>query len=563
MKILSKLFVLFLAGTVTFVACDDKFLDGPAQGVLDGGTLVGAGPDVTLIAAYSLLDGFAAFGGWGGAGSNWIFGSVASDDAVKGSEPGDQQATTDVEIYQWSTGAANGYLNDKWANVYEGVSRANSTLQILANAETLSESEKNRIEGESKFLRAHYHFEAYRFWKNVPYYTEDDVDFKKPNNVDILPNIISDLERAIATLPVTQNDAGRVTKWTAKAYLGRVKLHGGDMAGANAILADVVNNGPYGLQDCFHEVFSALVDNGPETILAYQASSNDGDPNGANGNQNDRLNFPHSGSPFGCCGFHQPTQNLVNAFKVDANGLPMLDGTWNDADLTAADAVDPRLDWTSGRDGVPYLDWGTHAPGWIRDRPWAGPYSPKKNVYEKNSSAGSTVGWANYQLNSLNLHLLRFADVVLMYAETEVEMGNLENARTLVNRIRTRAGNCAPAPEGAEVTTTLDDPRIDWANYKVGTYDATWTDQAVARTAVRFERRLELAMEGHRFFDLRRWGTAASTLNAFVASEIKVRAYLNAATAYDSKHDLYPIPTTQIDLSIVDGVKTLEQNPGW
>ncbi len=558
--------IAIVASGLLFAACSEEFLDGPAQGVLDSTTLANeSGVQATLIAAYSMLDGWGGFGGWGGAGSNWIFGSVASDDAYKGSEPGDQQPSTDVELYQWSTGGADGYLNDKWGNVYEGVNRTNATLTLLTTVEGISPEAAQSIEGESKFLRAHYHFEAYRYWGNIPIYTEADTDFRKANGSQeaAISAIIADLDAAISLLPASQGQIGRVTSWTAKAYKGRVLMASGDLNGAKAVLSDVVNSGPYQLEDCFHDVFSAADDNGPETILAYQASSNDGDGGGDNGNRNDRLNFPHGGSPFGCCGFHQPSQNLVNQFKVDANGLPFLDGSANSADVTAADAVDPRLDWSVGRDDVPFLDWGLHAPGWIRDRAWAGPYSPKKNIYEQNAGVGSSVGWANYQLHSMNLHLLRYADVILMLAEAEAETGGLETARELVNMIRTRAGACAQGPDGGAVEVAIDDPAITWANYSVGTYDSPWTDQATAIAAVRMERRLELAMEGHRFFDLRRWGIAQEVLNEYIAVEQTKRNYLTAASNVEARHNLYPLPSVQIELSTVEGESRLTQNAGW
>src|SRR5262249_16590901 len=159
---------------------------------------------------------------------------------------------------------------------------------------------------------------------------------------------------------------------------------------------------------------------GKETILAYQASANDGEPNGNNANYGERLNFPHSGSPFGCCGFHQPSQNLVNYFQVDANGLPLAlsNPNWNarHANFPAGNLtipVDPRLDWTVGRDGVPYKDWGKHDGGWIRAPSYGGTYSPKKNVGEKASNAESAVGWVPTQLNSVNIHIFRYADMLL------------------------------------------------------------------------------------------------------------------------------------------------------
>lgn len=566
MKNIFKYIGILLMVTLALAACKEEFLDGPAQGVLDSGTLGNEdGVEATLIAVYAMLDGYANFGGWGGAGSNWIFGSVASDDAYKGSEPGDQQPSTDVEFYQWSTGGADGYLNDKWRNVYDGINRANATLNLLKSVEGIPSATAQRIEGEARFLRAHYHFEAYKFWGNIPTYTEEDTDFRKANGgADAaLSFIISEIQASIGLLPASQSQVGRVNSWTAKAYLGRVLMFAKDFNGAKATLNDVVSGGPYALEDCFHDVFSAFNDNGPETVLAFQASSNDGDPGGSNANRNDRLNFPHGGSPFGCCGFHQPSQNLVNAFKVDANGLPFLDGSFNNSDVTAADAVDPRLDWSVGRDDVPFLDWGLHAPGWIRDRAWAGPYSPKKNIYEQGSGVGSAVGWASYQLHSMNLHLLRYADVLLMLAEAEVETGGLERARELVNMIRTRAAACAQGADGVSVATTIDDPAITWANYQIGTYDAPWTDQATAREAVRMERRLELAMEGHRFFDLRRWGTFKEVLNDYISVERTKRNYLTGASTVEDRHLWYPLPTLQIELSSVDGADRLTQNPGW
>ncbi len=560
--------VAVIAGTL--LACKEKFLDRPAQGNLDASTLANqSGVEGSLIAAYSMLDGWGNYGGWGAAASNWIWGSVASDDSYKGSEPGDQQPTSDAEFYQWSTGAVDGYLNDKWRANYDGVNRTNATINLLRSIEGISSDDQKRIEGEALFLRAHYHFELYKMWKNIPYYKEDDVDFRKTNvGTDALPLIIGDLDAAIGLLPESQGQVGRVTRWTAKAVKGRVQIYANDFSGALSTLGDVVNSGPYALEDNFHNVFSVAFNNGTETILAYQASVNDGNPSGQNGNRNDRLNFPHGGSPFGCCGFHQPSQNLVNVFKVDADGLPFLDGSWNDVELTAGDVVDPRLDWTTGRDDVPFLDWGLHAPGWIRDRAWAGPYSPKKNIYEKSSGAGSAVGWASYQLTSLNLHLLRFADVMLLLAEAEINAGSIDNARALINQIRARAGQGAQGPDGGDVVVPIDDASITWASYNVGQYPAAGWDKDKATKALKMERRLELAMEGHRFFDLRRWGDAKEVINDYIAKEKTRRNYLTAAEAYTDRHDLYPIPTQQIELSQVTAENggtedRLVQNPGW
>ena len=231
-------------------------------------------------------------------------------------------------------------------------------------------------------------------FKQIPYYTEADEDFRKSNAGDILPDIIADLEAAAAGLPATQSEVGRATSGAANAYLGKARLHAGDFAGAKQAFDAVINSGQYSLAPCFQDNFNASTDNSSESLIAVQFSVNDGDPGAANGNYGTRLGFPHSGSPFGCCGFNQPSQDLVNAFKTDANGLPLIDG----ADITAGDFVDPRLDLSVGRDDVPYWDHGTHQPEWIRDRNFGGPYSPKKMQYWASqssdfSSASSPGAW--------------------------------------------------------------------------------------------------------------------------------------------------------------------------
>lgn len=559
-KIVFRLLLVALIGGFVF-ACSKDFLDAPAQASLDEGTLANqAGVEAALISAYSMLDGWNNDWGtfnppWGSAGSNWIWGSVTSDEAYKGSEPGDQVEIQQVELYQWAPG--NEYFNNKFEALYEGIARSNATIKLMNTAESISE--KGRIEGEARFLRGHYHFDAWKMWKNVPFYTEADEDFRKPNNEDIIPKIIADFTFAKDNLPATQGAVGRATKGAAQAYLGKVYLYTGDYAKAKAEFDAVVNSGLYELEPCFHDMFTTSGENGKEMIFSIQASVNDGSNEGENGNFGDRLNHPHGGSPFGCCGFHQPSQNLVNSHKVDANGLPLLDN-FNNADVTLSDAVDPRLDWTVGRDDVPFLDWGIHDPTWIRARSWAGPYSVKKFIHSNGQQ--SSVGWSNVQLSPVNLPIIRYADVLLMLAECEVELGNLERARQLVNMIRARAADCAQGPSGG--ATTIDDPGITWATYKIGTYDSPWTDATFARKAVRFERKIELAMEGNRFFDLRRWGVAKDVINnQYLPVESTKRTYLQAANAFEDRFMLYPLPSVQIELSKVDGTPQLQQNPGY
>ena len=583
---------MVILGAGALYGCKDFLTDAAApQGTLNEATLANkAGVEGTLIAAYRSLDYTNGVGGTqGSAASNWIWGSITSDDAYKGSESSDATGLNDVEGYHWGTADAEGWYNDKWKAMYEGVVRSNAAIRLLKSVQTsnpgaLSAADAKGIEGEATFLRAHYHFEAWRMWGNIPYYREDDTDVRKTNlaKAAVATEILKDLDAAIALLPATprNGNVGRATSWAAKAYKGRVQMYAGQFPAALITLRDVRASGVYALESSYDKVWSGFQDfaNGKETIFAYQASANDGEPNGNNANYGERLNFPHSGSPFGCCGFHQPSQNLVNFFATDANGLPIVasnPGSWNasnanlSASVSANMSLDPRLDFTVGRDNVPYKDWGQHKPDWIRSPSFSGTYSPKKNVHEKSSGAQSNVGWVNTQLNSVNIHLLRYADVLLLLAEAEVEAGTVDNARIIVNEIRTRAGVKAQGPgvDRGTIAVPINDPSITWAKYNVGLYTVPFASQTVAREAVRNERRLELAMEGQRFFDLRRWGIADVTINAYLkgvggGAEATRRLQLGGSETFATRHALYPIPSIQIELSKSAG-GGLTQNPGW
>ena len=567
--------ILIATGVLTIgviVSCEKTFLEKEPYGSVNEALLASTvkGAETLLIAAYSNLDGFSGWDRgniWGAAASNWSFGSIAGGDAYKGSEAGDQPDVTPIELH--TVDPNNPYLEGKWGTYYDGISRTNGAIKTFKALKDVNETLRTKRIAEARFLRAVYHFDLWKVFRNVPYIDETIVDVRIGNATDILPKIQADLQFAVENLPVTQDETGRATKGAARAILGNTYLWQKKWAEAKTQFDAIIASGAYALNSKYHDNFDAATRNTKEGVLEVQQTVNDGTTD--NGNNGDVLNFPYNGGPAACCGFHQPSQNLVNAFKVDANGLPLLD-TYNDSNVKsdngvkASDpytpdseiALDPRLDWTVGRRGIPYLDWGKH-PGsvWVRDQSYAGPYSPLKNVHSKDQeSKGEVVsasGWTK-GYNANNLKLIRYSDVLLQAAEAEVELGNLEAARKLVNQVRKRASN----PDGFVM-----DGAKPAANYKMSEYTAAWTSADVARKAVRFERRIELGMEGHRFFDLVRWGVAASEKDKYFTKEKTTRPYLGQGRFTAGKSEVFPIPAKAITQSAKDGAPTLKQNPGY
>jgi starch-binding outer membrane protein, SusD/RagB family len=571
-------------------ACSDSFLTRPPQGQYSPASLTNSkGIEGILIGAYGMLDG-QGIGGqapWENEVQNWVFGGIPSDDAYKGTDAGDQPEQSFIERYDYQ--ATNGHIKNKWRGLYEGVSRTNNVLDNLPDVKDITDARRKQIEAEAKFLRGYYHFEARKIFRYAPFIDEKIYDIadpnstKVPNDKEIWPNIEADFTAAAAVLPETQAQPGRPTKWAALAHLAKTYMYQGfdvatgapnsaKLTAAKAVLDQIVNSGKFKLIDNFSQNFDSDTRNNAESIFEVQyakSASDDGASTAGMG-----LAHPYA-SPWGCCGFYQPSQNLVNAYKTDANGLPLLD-TFNDVDVkndqgipeTAAytpDAgrLDPRLDWTVGRRGILYKDFKIHNSDFIRDQTYAGPYSPKKHVASKNNTLLG-VGWQNLTAN--NYRLIRYATVLLWLAECEVEVGSLERARTLVNQIRTRAANPADwvkkATSGStrDAYTTTADPA---ANYVIRNYTAPWTDKTVARKAVRHETRLEFAMEGHRFFDLVRWGIASDVLNAYTAVEGNKRSYLKGVKFTKGKNEYFPVPQEAIDNSAKAGVPSLTQNPAY
>ena len=571
---------LLLVIIIVFEACKKEFLSQNTTGVLtEEQAQSKKGAQQFLIGTYAALKGV----GWEGGASNWVYGSIVGGEANKGSDAGDQANI--VPIQQYVSLPTNSFYNIKWGALYEGVSRANTTIRIAnkLSSTDITNADKTQIIAEARFLRGFYHLEAKKMWNNIPYIDETvtykNKNYKVANTTDAWPKIMEDLNFARTNLLVNPGAVGRINKWGAAAFYAKALIFQGKYADARPIFTDIITNGvnsngvKYGLAPAFSDLFNADRENDPlvraESIFSYEASVNDGS-GGNNANFDQVLNFPYNGGPGGCCGFFQPSFEFANSFRTNALGLPLLDGSYNissnqlktDQGLEATDAftpdagnLDPRLDWTIGRRGIPFLDWGNH-PGksWIRDQGNGGPFAGKKNAFYQTQKGKLTDGtsWAS-GLTATNYKIIRFADVLLMAAECEIDGGgSLEQARQYVNLVRTRAGKAGTyVPEAS-------------AKYVINQYAVPWVSATDARNAVRFERKLELGMEGHRFFDLVRWGIADVTINAFLAYEKpKLSAGYGAATFVKGKSEYFPIPQTQIDLQTTGGASTLKQNPGY
>ena len=584
MKRLIKYISVFLLSAFIFIsACKDEFLDRTPFGTLNESVLGNLdGLNGLLIAAYAELDGWAGWTAgavWDATGTNWLMADVTADDAYKGTDAGDQPLMNPVERNEHDP--SNRIVNSNWNAFYDGIARSNDVIKILAQAEGIDGAQAAQFQAEARFLRAHYHFQLVRiFGPNIPWVDESaPLDGLVANDREIWSNIEGDFEFAMGTLPETQNEKGRATSFAAKAYLGRVMLYQGKFSNALPLFNDVINSGQFSMLTNFADVHGTVGNNGPHSIFQIQSSVNDGVPDGENGNYGEVLNNPHNGAAAGgCCGFFQPTHNLVNAFKTE-NGLPI--ANFNETDLghdqgcfsnspdcCTEDAngactvpyevdphpVDPRLDHTVGRKGIPYLDWGIHPGiGYIRDQVYGGPFSPKKRIFKLGESGTNSISghsWGANGATAINYNIIRYADVLLMAAECEIEANNLARGQELINLVRSRIkdnpDNWVKLPDGS-----------DAANYEIELYDA-FGSQEEAREALQFERRLEFAMEGHRMFDLNRWGISAQVMNDYYQKESAKRAYLIGAK-FDAHRVLNPIPQNAIDRS----VGTLQQNPGY
>lgn len=535
-----KLNIYIIAASLTLCAasCSDM-LDTVPQGQFTEAQLNDNAVNGLVAATYNGLEAhfFGNNEAFSGPSTNWIF-DVRSDDALKGGGATSmEQNIHQLEISNITSDNVSSLY--KWKNNFYAISRANKAIKAINDATSISNPEQ--LIGEIKCLRAYYYFDLIRIFKLIPYFTEADTDPSSKSNTEftreqIYEKIEADLEDAFNVLPAEPTAPGRVCKYTAAALLAKVYAQDtekgtADWAKVKAWAEQVIKSGRYSFYPKCQDMAKIDNNNMYESILAIQCSTAN---NNAHINWSNLLNVTYSdGNLYGTGDdFFYGSQDLVNAYATDADGLPYIDRQNPNGDVVSGGNyygnVDPRLDFTVGRIGFPFRGH-TYTKGWCRAYEIYGEYSNKKNICDPSDSR-MISGWP-WGGSSLNFCLIRYSDIVLLYAESCVETGDLETARTWVNKIRQRASNSIDAAYQPQDISKL------MADYAVGQYPAEGWTQDYARKAVRLERRLELALEGQRWFDLIRWGTAVDTMNKYFATEKKYQEYYQDATIDDN--DLY------------------------
>ncbi len=541
--------------TGTFTACNDM-LDTVPQGQFTAEQLDESSVEGLLASAYAGLE--AHFYGnneaFAGPSTNWIF-DVRSDDAYKGG--GGTGMEENIHLLEVSEiNSDNVSCLNKWQNNYYAISRVHNAMLAVEVANSIPNADQ--ILGELKTLRAWYFFDLIRIFNRIPYFTEhDDVNTKSNEEYtrdEIFSFIKLDLEEAIKVLPEKKSSAGRITKTTAQAIMAKVCAFTSSWEDVKNYADAVIKSGQYSLYNNFGDMSKISFNNGSESIFALQCSTaNDN----AHINWSNLLNCTYSdGNLYGTGDdFFYGSQNLVNAFRTNDNGLPFLDGTFNKVNVDAdyEGNVDPRLDFTVGRIGLP---WRGHlyTAGWCRAYDTYGEFSNKK-AWPAPEEALATWPWG---CSPLNFMFIRYADILLLKAEALVELAagsnaatdeGLVEARALVNQVRERAAKSI----NYDYTPIDLDPFV--AQYKVALYPTDydgnlyWTKER-ARNAVRFERRLELALEGNRWFDLVRWGEnyLVETMNTYMKEESALRPYYEGRSV-TAKEIYLPVPLAEVDNS--------------
>lgn len=566
----TKIFITtILSGLIILSSCK-KALDYTPKGALSTSDLTSPTAVEGLITA-----AYAAIGNGDMIGpiySDWAYGSVRSDDAYKGGGgTGDVGEVDALEHYNLVTPSMDAFVSRTWKNLFKSISRANVALRAVNSlSETDYPNKKIRL-AELRFLRAHSYFTMKLLYKNIPIFDENATadDILKVSNT--LPNedawnkIAADFQYAIDNLPTTQTQLARANKLNAQAYLAKLRLYQAyeqddkhHVTNINKtrlqqvvdLTQAVIASGKYSLSSDIADDFLPETENGPESVFAIQFTINDGTTAGRM-NFEDGLNYPHGAPQYGCCGFHAASQNLVNAHTTDVNGLPNFD-TFNSsiADLTKV-TVDPRLDHTVGIDGHPYKYDNTKpfSNSWVRDPGVYGNFHTMRNQQLATSSSYFKLG--PFMGSAKNYDIIRYDDVLLMQAEAYIELGQQASALPLINQIRNRAAASTGRLKKLDGTFP--------STYNVKPYSIANWNQDYARKALQWERRLEFATEGARFFDLVRWGIAEKTLNDYINIEKVRRPFLATAKFTAGRDEYLPIP--QSEITFTNGL--YKQNPGY
>lgn len=573
---------------LSFSACSDDFLENKPQGTLSEGNMNDPqAVDLLVTSAYATFGCRYADSNdphWYPV-TNWSYGEVRADNAYKGGG-----GETDAwEIHDMETSKIqpnNGFLDGKWFNVYCGISRCNSAIRALSKIDLSQNKDRDVRIAEVRVIRDHWYFELVRLFNRIPYM---DIDLAETDYVNVrndeftrdqhLARIAADLLEAAEVLPERQANAGRITRGAALAYAAKVKLYQAyeEDPQTNAVVninkqlmqevVDIINRiQGYDLLSDFQQLDLLEYENGPESVLAVQFSKNDGSSDGGRINWSMLLNsMTGPGCPWQGDGFFLPSQDLINAYQTDADGLPVFDyqskpdygsvkfdDNGNYSLDNVSGNVDPRLDFVIGRPTITYKTYTEKPCGlWVRNSDVYG-YNNCKRFWLSPESPDANHGWP-WGASALNWQIIRYADLLLYKAEALIELGgnNLEEARQLINRVRSRAQNSAYVKDFYDNSKTA-------ANYKIGLYPAAGWTQDYARKALRTEMRLEKAMEGERFFDLVRWGIAKETMNNFFAAEKDNRIYYQNAS-FETGEEYFPVPVAQYNFS--GGIYV--QNPGY
>ena len=557
----SVLTVLALVGTTS---CSDFLDDQKPQGVLDSDMVKDpSNVDNLVISAYAV---FTTAEDINSSFSMWNF-DVRSDDAYKGGNgTSDGDVFHQLEIEQGVL-TTNWNINDMWVRLYNCISRVNSAISVL---ETTSDSYQLKAQrlGEMKFLRAYAHFLLKRLYKNIPFIMDANLkqeDYNTLSNTEFTNDegwqqIINDVEYAYNVLPVKQTDKGRPSKAAAAAFLTKAYLYKAyrqDNAASNQVTSinredllkvieysnpDIYSAGGFDLEPDFHNNFrpETQYENGVESIWAMQYSINDGTKYG-NLNWSYGLIVPNiPGVTDGGCDFYKPSQNLVNAYRTDADGHPFID-TFNNKDYDLTQDADPRLFLTVGLTGLPYEFNSKYmmdaSATWSRSNGLYGYYVTLKQNVDPDCGYLVKGSWWGTPMNRI---VFRYADVLLERAEAYAQLNETGEAIKLVNEIRKRA---------KQSTGMIANYPSDYGvKFNISTYNGTYS-QEEALKIVKMERRLEMGMESERFFDLVRWGEAEKVLNKYFAEETNNCSIYGDAHFTANKNEYLPIPFSQVAAS--------------